>query len=251
MVISHKHRYLFIELPRTGSTAISKELIENYDGKEILYKHSNYRDFLRIASKEERKYFIFSCIRNPLDREVSYFLKCKYGYYDYKLRNNYKLNFYEKYFLVRKINFIKNKDSNFSHYLFKFYKFPYSDWSCLDHESFDFIIRFENIGNDFQQVLELIGLKPVRLLPPTNVTKEKKDFLSFYKPEIMNHAKRIFGPAMKEWNYTFPKDWGKNTYSRMTYIQYKIKQELNIIYWKYLKNIDKKYVDRMTKKQIK
>ena len=54
MVISHRHRYLFVELPRTGSTAIHRELIELYDGTAILQKHATYEDFLRGATEIEK-----------------------------------------------------------------------------------------------------------------------------------------------------------------------------------------------------
>ena len=36
MIISHEHKYVFVEFPRTGTTAISKELCLNYFGKRIL-----------------------------------------------------------------------------------------------------------------------------------------------------------------------------------------------------------------------
>jgi len=56
-----------VELPHTGSKAISAELREFYDGSQILRKHARYSEFLRTASLAEREYFAFSCIRNPLD----------------------------------------------------------------------------------------------------------------------------------------------------------------------------------------
>tara|TARA_R110002124_G_scaffold175649_1_gene343464 strand:- start:41 stop:211 length:171 start_codon:yes stop_codon:yes gene_type:complete len=56
MIISHKYKYLFVEVPHTGSTSISEELVANYDGHPILKKHSQYIDFLRQASKEEKDY---------------------------------------------------------------------------------------------------------------------------------------------------------------------------------------------------
>src|SRR2546426_260618 len=40
LIVSHKHRYVFVELPRTGSTAVRHELRELYDGTPILHKHS-------------------------------------------------------------------------------------------------------------------------------------------------------------------------------------------------------------------
>ena len=48
MIISHKYKYVFVGLPLAASTAISKELCEQYDGKAILAKHSIYQDFLKI-----------------------------------------------------------------------------------------------------------------------------------------------------------------------------------------------------------
>ncbi len=57
MIISHKHKYLFVELPRTGSTAIYEELCQHYDGTQILFRHATYDDFLKVASEEEKKYF--------------------------------------------------------------------------------------------------------------------------------------------------------------------------------------------------
>jgi hypothetical protein len=49
MVISHKHKYLFVELPKTATSAISHELIETYAGEKILRKRSAYRDFRYIV----------------------------------------------------------------------------------------------------------------------------------------------------------------------------------------------------------
>src|SRR5690242_2440526 len=77
MVISDKYKYVFVELPLTGSTAISNELCEMYDGKKILRKHSKYQEFLEVAKEEQKKYFVFSGIRNPMDLVVSEFLKKK------------------------------------------------------------------------------------------------------------------------------------------------------------------------------
>ena len=77
MIISHKHKYLFVETQETACTAIAKELCENYDGKEILWKHARYRDFLRKASPKEKKYFVFTGLRNPLDFILSRYFKGK------------------------------------------------------------------------------------------------------------------------------------------------------------------------------
>ncbi|MFN3939913.1 MAG: hypothetical protein ACK4IY_04960, partial [Chitinophagales bacterium] len=61
MIISDKHKYVFVELPQTASSAIAKELVAMYDGKEILFKHALYRtDFLKFANEAQKKYRVIS-----------------------------------------------------------------------------------------------------------------------------------------------------------------------------------------------
>ena len=43
----------------------------------MLGKHSTYQDFLRVATPDERTYFAFAGIRNPLDVTVSRFVQVK------------------------------------------------------------------------------------------------------------------------------------------------------------------------------
>lgn len=237
MVISHKFKYLFVELPRTASTAISKELCEYYDGSRILYKHATYNKFLRFASSEEKKYFVFSCIRNPLNRTISLYFKLKTDHKGRfaKLAKLNKINFVN-YFFLRRFNFVQKNKADFSTYFLKFYKMPYSDWSCLYHKKFDFIIRFENIQHDFAKALKLIGIEPKRSLPFLNITNQRKrNFLTYYTPETINRAKKIFGPFMKEWSYEFPPECGNNKVSWSTHIQYNFFNIFRKLFWIYLK----------------
>ena len=49
MIISHKYKFLFIGLPFSASSAITKELHKEYEGKPCLRKHSLYHEFLKVA----------------------------------------------------------------------------------------------------------------------------------------------------------------------------------------------------------
>jgi len=53
MVITRRHKYVFIETPITGSWAIRNELIEFYGGEPILHKHASYRQFAKVAGDHE------------------------------------------------------------------------------------------------------------------------------------------------------------------------------------------------------
>ena len=77
MVISHKYKYIFVELPRTASTAISNQLVKYYDGHKILIKHASYQNLKYFYKDKYLDYFVFSCVRNPLDRTVSFYEKMR------------------------------------------------------------------------------------------------------------------------------------------------------------------------------
>ena len=244
MIISRKHKYLFVELPHTASTAISKELRDNYDGERILRKHSFYQEYQKIAMKGNETDFVFSCIRNPMDDVLSIYFKYKTDHYGSFQNGSFK-NREKREELARqgllitkrslgKHNFVQKYGNEFPGYFKKFYKFPYDNWSSLDHKNFDYIIRFENLQQDFQRVLELIGLEQKRPLSIINPTREKKHYLTYYTPEIYQHAKYVFSPFMKRWNYPFPADWGDNSVPLISEILFRFFGIIRIIYWKYL-----------------
>ena len=210
MVISHQYRYLFVELPHTASTAISRELCALYDGEPILRKHAYYHEFLRVASAEECAYFVFSCIRNPMDEVVSIYEKYKTNH-----RGNYtdprKLKKHGGHVTqadLERFRFIQEQNADFPAFFTRFYRLPYDNWSSLDHHRFDFIIRFEKLQEGFTQVLEKLGIKQKRPLPIANPTADKGSFLSYYPPEIRKRAVWVLGPFMKKWGYEFPPEWG-------------------------------------------
>jgi hypothetical protein len=239
MIISHKYKYLFVELPRTGSTAISEELCELYDGQSVLQKHATYFDFLKVASPEEKEYFVFSCIRNPLDDAVSHYFKYK---------TDHKGNFTDPKRSVKRqrglvgrinksiFNFLKSSDADFPTFFMKYYRLPYNNWASLSHKEFDFVIRFEHLVDDFSKVLHLIGIEPVRSLPQINQTgKREKGYLSYYTPETIDRAKRVFSPFMKQWGYEFPPEWGETSISWWNQLEFDFFNLFRNMYWRFLR----------------
>lgn len=235
MIISNEHKYLFIELPRTGSTAISKELRINYDGTRILSKHATYYDFLRIASPEEKTYFIFSCIRNPLDDAASLYFKYKTDHRQ-QFSQATAHNGLAKYFTQRRFRFVQNTDADFPTYFMKFYRIPYNNWSSLSHKRFDYVIRFENLQDDFAKVLKLLGIEQKRPLPVVNKTGgREEDFLSYYTPETIARAKWVFGSFMEQWGYEFPPEWGDRSLHWLSRAEFDFFNIFRYFYWKYLR----------------
>lgn len=241
MIISHLHKYVFVQLPRTGSTTVGRELRQHYDGKRILYKHSTYREFLRVAREEHKDYFVFSCIRNPMDDAVSRFFKLKTNYRERytdpgKLRR--RRRFITERIEDRLFNYIQENDADFEEFFLRYYRIPYNDWSCLDHEKFDYVIRFERLQEDFARALELIGIEQKRPLPVRNKTPERKNkYYSYYTPATIARAKRVFGPYMKKWGYEMPASWGDDSIPWWNQLEFRAFTFLRSIYWKYIRGL--------------
>ncbi|MGH9465390.1 MAG: hypothetical protein ACRD0X_07050 [Thermoanaerobaculia bacterium] len=211
MILSDTHRYLFVELPHTASTAIAGELTEHYGGRSILHKHARYHQFLAVATPEARRYFVFSGIRNPLDEAVTYYFRYQtdhQGRYSDPAkwkRNGGSVSEHS----VAQYLYLRDAQADFPTYLRRFYRKPYDNWSNLAHRRFHQVIRFERLQEGFAEVLERLGLAAGRPLPVTNKTAQRRAaWWEYYPPELRPYAARIFGPFLREWGYEFPPEWG-------------------------------------------
>jgi hypothetical protein len=238
VIISHAHRYLFVELPRTGSTAVRRELRELYDGVPILHKHSTYDEFRRQASPDQLKYFVFSTVRNPLDDAVSRYFKLKTDHRQRfsditQQKNRRALN---SFIDDRMYKYLARTDADFSKFFVHFYRLPYDTWASLDHKRFDYVMRFERLPDEFDTVLRRIGLEPARMLPVRNATGERQDsFADYYTESARARAFRVFGPYMRRWGYEFPLDWKVPTPSRLDEVGYTIYNGLARLYWTHVR----------------
>ncbi len=242
MIVSHKHKYVFIALPRTASNAVSKELVECYAGEQALSHHSLYRDFLYSANESEKDYRSFIAVRNPLDSAVSAYFKYRTAHHDIysnpKVTKVGRMRRYVRYFTdTRRYQYVTDTKASFDDFFLRFYHLPYADWSMLDREKFTHIIRYENLQDDFSRVLSGLGIDQERPLPMRNKTnKVSNGFLEMYKrPETIIRAKRVFAPFMKIWGYEFPEEWSTYKESRVSEVVFPVVAGAYGLYWKYLR----------------
>lgn len=251
MIISHKYKYLFIEIPLTGSWAIRHELCAYYDGQPILHKHASYPEFRKIATDEGKKYFVFATVRNPLDAIVSNFFKYKtdhkgtFSNSEASLKSHIidyaDVKFYE-YTQTSKITF----ESAFLRS--KVWERPYSDMIEVSSDHLDFVIRYERLQQDFAQVLRLLDVEPVRLVPVTNKTQNRKtNWQSYYTPPMIEKAKRICGPFMQKWDYKFPPEWGDHEVSSIKKLEFRLANIMKKIYLVHFRYNDKPYAQTVRK----
>jgi hypothetical protein len=238
MIISHTHRYVFVELPRTGSTAVRRELRELYDGSPILHKHSTYDEFRRQARPDELEYFVFSTIRNPLDDAVSRYFKLKTDHRQRfsditRQRHRRPLN---SFLDQRMYRYLATTDADFATFFLHFYRLPFDTWASLDHRRFDYVMRFERLADDFEAVLNRIGIEPLRRLPVRNATGERqRRFEDYYTEPARRRALRVFGPYMRRWGYAFPGDWDLPRPSALHELGYAAFSRLARTYWTHIR----------------
>lgn len=246
MVIDRKNKFVFVELPLTATSAISKEIRDMYGCESFLHKHATYQDFLNKASAEEKNFTTIGSIRNPSDQTVSLYFKYKN---DEELGQRFttgKNKFARKNgkFLRRLLSFNRHKtranyvvknNASFEQFFLKFYKWPFSNWSILDHKKFDHIIRFENLVTDYRNVFTAAGIELKRDLPQSNKTPGRsKDFWSYYSTDrVKKRAKFVFGPFMRYWGYSFPESWNDIKEPWHAQVLYNILNFPSKIYWRY------------------
>jgi len=162
LIISDRHRYLFVELPRTGSTAVRRELRALYDGRPILTKHATYGDFLRVATEDQKRYFVFSSVRNPLDDAVSKYFKVKGGRAHGALprgtrgdrpsgKRRGKDRLINRLLDRHMTRFVRRTGADFPTFFLHYYVLPYDTWASLAHHRFGLVMRFETLADDFEE----------------------------------------------------------------------------------------------------
>ncbi|MDA8857855.1 sulfotransferase family protein [Flavobacteriales bacterium] len=240
MIISHKYKFVFIGLPFSASSAISKELYLQYEGIPYLRKHSLHHEFEKVATKIEKDYFVFAVLRNPMEIVVTAYEKMK---------ANSKGNFTNPDLfsengghitkkLREKFNFIHDNKASFQEYFLNFFMKPFDNFSSLTLDKCDFVIRYENIDEDYILALEKSGVSSPKPLPVANKTVGKKRDLSlYYTHEIKERTVKVFGPFLSKYNYPFLECWGEVKVSLSSKLQFMILGFLRKLNQKYFKKL--------------
>ena len=186
MIISPKHKFVFLATPKTGSTSIHQTLLDSIKDNKLIdesklclgHTHMSCPDFLTQRPKF-KKYFKFAFVRNPWDRVLSW------------------------YFFRGKKNFGKNKNVTFRTYI-KTKMHP--RWHpAHDQYEFtkncDFIGRLENLQQDFDIVCDKIGI-PSKKLPHKNKSKHTH-YTEYYDDETRQIVAEKYARDIEYFGYKF------------------------------------------------
>jgi hypothetical protein len=223
-MISHKYKCIFIHIPKTAGTSIESAFghLDGHTGREgqdhrsirmiaprlntgIFYSIENFRIFITslrygfwehknpnnaitVSRDQYNSYFKFSVVRDPWDRAYSSYEnvmrdglhKLSWGIKEPITFNEFLRQFMGKEMMRSQIYWLKDFRN----------KMP-----------FDYICRFENLQDDFDNVCRLMGVGSVVL--PNKI----KGSSSNYKARIDNESRDLIAEFYKEeiefFNYCF------------------------------------------------
>lgn len=203
-MISLKHGFLFIHIPKTAGNTIqtilkdySEEKIvsiaEHQDGVERfevrsdnykIHKHSTLADYQKQLGQEVIDgLFRFTCIRNPWGRMISFYFSPHRGEI-----------LWDRAKFIRLVDEVK----------------PVTDYISSGTESehgtdcfgnIDHYIRFEQLERDFEEVCKRIGI-PTVPLPRYNASKSEH-YSAYYDNELIELVNERFSQEIKYFRFKF------------------------------------------------
>lgn len=204
-MISDKHNYIFVHIPKSAGSSIEQVLLKNeHNFSDETFDHVFWLDKLNCEIKnkffigkisglpfapqhctpekyERRfpekyiKYFKFTFVRNPWDKAVSEW----------------------KYF-----NKVENLNLTLRQSLMTQFPFPdHNIHQTVFAKNCDFIGRFENLQEDFNIVCNKIGIPRIKL-PHDNKTKHKH-YTEYYNDETREIVEQKFSKDIKYFGYKF------------------------------------------------
>ena len=209
-MISHKHKAIFIHIPKTAGVTLANATTTSikfedstfgwWDSRKKLWKqHCSIWQLKEIYKIPIDDYYKFTVVRNPWDRAVS-------GYTWWTtsknpIFRNVKSKSLKDYLLVQngfeKFNHLNNKATGRGDHFNTQYSFVEINGDC----QMDYIIKFENLQEDFNIVCDKIGI-PQQKLPHKNKTKHKH-YTEYYDEETKSIVAEKYAKDIEYFGYKF------------------------------------------------
>lgn len=231
MILSHKHKFIFLKTKKTAGTAIEAALSQLCGPDDVItpYREASERDRRGLApqnyridhpTKPNRPLW-----RRLLGRPERYY-HASVGFYEHMPANLVRTyageDVWHGYY---KFAFDRNPwDRQVSWYLYKtkskrrrpsFEQFMKSRRAFVNNHdiymvhgalSVDFLGRYENLEDDLNKALAAAGITQSISVPKVNVTPNKNtalNYRSYYSPEIRDLVAEWYEPEIKLLGYAF------------------------------------------------
>lgn len=197
-MINHKHKLIFIHVPRTGGTSIEKALSgKDWFNIHAPSKHLTHYTAKKIYAEYWDEYFKFTFVRNPWDRMVS---MLKYGnFYGVKMNNNKiciknylrhfrNIEYDRRFFNLKQFEGFKQLDN--------------SVYRNIIGEEMNFIGRFENLQEDYNEICKKCNITESKLQLIEN-SPERLKYYEYYDQESKDLIAKKYRLDIKMFNYEF------------------------------------------------
>ncbi|WP_034057545.1 sulfotransferase family 2 domain-containing protein [Lacinutrix jangbogonensis] len=213
-MISHKHKCIFIHIPKCAGTTIKYLLFpdEVISWKDVDYdklhgwcpernffmQHATAHQLLETGLVSEEvwnSYCKFTFVRNPWDRAVSdYFWMMN----DRKVKDSFKN------YLLKQGRFKAILNDKSKLYYRGDHTIPQTDFFDTEgHLKMDFIGRFENFNEDLALICKRIGLMNTTNLHINKSKKKKVHYSNYYTKELMTVFNQFYKNDIEQFDYQF------------------------------------------------
>ncbi len=205
MLVSHRHRFIFIHTYKTAGMSVRRVLDPYAEGRARRWVakyarrlrlpapatprfHMPAREVRALLSPEVfDSYFTFAFVRNPWDWQVSlyhYMLKAT-DHYQHELAKSFAgFDAYIRWRVDKEVRlqkaFVTDEDGRMI---------------------VDFVGRMECVDEDFAHVCRTVGLPPIRL--PHKNRSRHRDYRGYYSDETREMVARAFAEDIDAFGYTF------------------------------------------------
>ncbi|SFQ96391.1 sulfotransferase family 2 domain-containing protein [Poseidonocella sedimentorum] len=214
MIISPGRRYIFIHIPKTGGTSMALALearamkddiligdtpkairrrrkLRAFDPENRLSKHARLADLTGLLPQGEiADMLIFTLVRNPWDRLVSYYHWLRQQRFDHPARRIAQTHDFAA-FLAHPSIARSIAEAPTSAYL----------TDAAGRAAPALCLRLEHLTEDIAPLSEHLGFRPE--IPLTNRSDRPNDYRACYTDETANHVARLCAEDIARFTYRF------------------------------------------------
>ena len=215
MIYSARHNYIFIHIPKTGGTSLARALearaaaddimlgdtpkalkrrhrVKDVNAAGRLWKHSTLADIAGLVTQEQiAQARIFTMVRNPWDRVVSYYHWLQAQSFDHPAVG-----------LAKDLTF--SAFLNHPQIMASLKAHPYGRYVTdgTGQERCDLFVRLEHLEQDIARLEQLIGLR-IAPLGHDNRSKREKSYAFYYSEEDQHLVGDLLQEDIIRFGYKF------------------------------------------------
>ncbi len=223
-IISHDHRFIFVHIPKTAGTSITRALLSQEVplyrkairklthlhtrllpgpasprlSQPPIPKHAKAKDIKKMVGRKIwNSYFTFAIVRNPWDLMVS-----SYHWWLQHAEIWEKLQPYHE--AVRAMDgFDRFIRSDLGRERINEARGDIFDWLTDEDGGIivDYVARYEQLQDEYNKICQITGIPPVSL-PQTNTTR-RSDYRDYYDDQSQKLVQERFHRTIKQFGYSF------------------------------------------------